>query len=398
MKSRIQGEHIAFILFICITFLVVPVAQAAPLPNAESHQGDCLLCHGKEDFTAVLQNGETISLTVTEDHIKKSIHWNENIYCVDCHTKISQDSHPNPDYTPCDVCHINNNYKEKVAFENLFFQLPFQSVREYSLNSINICTDCHPSEAERSADSTHQMVFDQGNLAAPICTDCHTSHQVVKPNEPRSKISEICSACHLAVYTIYEGSVHGAALIGEGNKDVPSCVDCHGVHNISGPYDITFRNASVIMCTTCHSDETLMAPYGISTQIIDTYLKNYHARSSNLFILSNKNRPNDQVVCFDCHGIHNILAPDNPDSQVYPENLLNTCQKCHEDADITFPKTWLGHYVPTIEDNPILFSINILYPILIGTIISGSIVYIFFDAKKRSELKNSISMKEKERK
>ncbi|MBT6151574.1 MAG: hypothetical protein HOH75_06260, partial [Chloroflexi bacterium] len=193
MKSRIQGSFLAFILSLFLSSVMVPVALAAPFPNSEGHQGECLLCHAQESFFAYLENGESISLTVTTDHTKNSIHWDENIYCADCHTDQSDNPHPNPDTTTCKDCHPNNEYDEEVNLANISFKLAYLTLRDYQLNLNNICKDCHQSEAERSADSTHQMVFDQGNLSAPICTDCHKSHFVVKPNQPRSMISEICS-------------------------------------------------------------------------------------------------------------------------------------------------------------------------------------------------------------
>jgi cytochrome b subunit of formate dehydrogenase len=39
-------------------------------------------------------------------------------------------------------------------------------------------------------------------------------------------------------------------------------------------------------------------------------------------------------ACWDCHGTHNILSPDNPKSTANPNNLPKTCGRCHEDKAI----------------------------------------------------------------
>ena len=40
--------------------------------------------------------------------------------------------------------------------------------------------------------------------------------------------------------------------------------------------------------------------------------------------------------CSDCHGAHNIYKMDNPKSTISPRNIVKTCQKCHEDANMKF--------------------------------------------------------------
>jgi len=47
-------------------------------------------------------------------------------------------------------------------------------------------------------------------------------------------------------------------------------------------------------------------------------------------------------VCTDCHGVHDLRAPDDPRSKVYPVNIANTCAHCHADA-----KYMKGYPIPT---------------------------------------------------
>jgi hypothetical protein len=70
--------------------------------------------------------------------------------------------------------------------------------------------------------------YEAWNQEAAVCTDCHGAHDVRAIDEAqRASIPHTCERCHSAIYGAYRESVHGAALIDEGNPDVPTCIDCH---------------------------------------------------------------------------------------------------------------------------------------------------------------------------
>jgi len=260
--------------------------------------------------------------------------------------------------------------------------LPYPNERAMTLPINDFCRPCHEKEFDSTLDSAHVKVLNSGNTEAPVCIDCHGGHDMTPPDQPRSKISKTCAACHESVYSSYRSSIHGAALEEDTNPDVPTCIDCHGVHSVRGPRDPSFRGDSIMICGKCHGDKDLMAKYEISTDVFRSYLDDFHGRTVNLFrerggLSSNK------AVCFDCHGIHNIRAVDDPLSSVYPDNLQKTCQQCHEEATIRFPQAWLSHYVPTWENSPVLFSVNLTYKFLIPATLGGFMVYIGLDARKR---------------
>ena len=144
-----------------------------------------------------------------------------------------------------------------------------------------------------------------------------------------------------------------------------------------------------------------MDKYGISTDVFQTYLNDFHGRTVELFLRQKSGRIGNEAVCFDCHGIHNIRKPDDPLSTVYPTNLQRTCQQCHADANIRFPRAWLGHYVPTWEETPALYAVNTAYRILIPFTIGSFLVYIGLDAHKRwrdkrQMLRQALALAEKE--
>ena len=84
-------------------------------------------------------------------------------------------------------------------------------------------------------------------------------------------------------------------------------------------------------------------------------------------------------MCFDCHGVHNILSPKDAGSQVIRENLLTTCQKCHPGATANFPDAWIGHYPPSPQTTPLLFGVNLFYALLIPGVLGVFALLVFTD-------------------
>jgi cytochrome c553 len=123
---------------------------------------------------------------------------------------------------------------------------------------------------------------------------------------PRSAIPQTCERCHSQIHDLYADSVHGSALLGEGNPDVPTCIDCHGVHNIQGPTDSQFRLFSPEICARCHADQELMAKYGINTDVFDTYVADFHGTTVEIFQDLAPGQETNKPVCIDCHGVHGV--------------------------------------------------------------------------------------------
>jgi predicted CXXCH cytochrome family protein len=241
------------------------------------------------------------------------------------------------------------------------------------------CTTCHTNEATRQADSVHSEALANGNFGAATCVDCHGSHDIQPPNDPRVHIVEICANCHSIAYTDFRSSIHGTALY-SGDPNVPTCIDCHGVHNIQHPTTAAFRNRSPELCAGCHANKSLMDQYGITTNVFNSYLTDFHGRTVALFEQEDPNVPTNKAVCFDCHGVHNIAQVNAKNSRVIKENLLATCQQCHPDATSNFPSAWIGHYPPTFKSEPVLFAVNTFYKILIPSVLIGFGVLIALDA------------------
>jgi predicted CXXCH cytochrome family protein len=341
------------------------------------------MCHADPDFKGSFQNGELFSLYVDSGEYEQSVHGPAGLNCVACHTDLSRYPHHTEEQVTCIECHGEDGGTADTSYATLRVTLPYADHREMTLAKNESCRSCHEQEYEVAGPSAHVKVFEGGNRDSALCIDCHGSHDIPHPEEPRAKIAQICGDCHEAVYSTYRSSVHGAALEADSNPDVPTCVDCHGVHNVRGPRDPSYRNDSIVICGGCHGDTELMAEYGISTDVLKTYLSDFHGRTVDLFRRFDIDTPSDKAVCFDCHGIHNIRRVDDPLSTVHTDNVLQTCQLCHKDARPNFTSSWLAHDLPTWEDDPALSAVNLAYSILTPLTIGGFLTYIGLDVGKR---------------
>ncbi len=333
----------------------VEAPDAEAPPPAESYTGaeTCSACHSNPDLVYEFPSGEVWSLYMDADAFHNSVHGQEGLTCAACHTDIEDYPH-----SPLEVT----------------------SIRAYQLAQYQTCKRCHDEVYEEALDSMHASELAGGNWNAAICTDCHYAHDIQSPDEPRTRIPETCSTCHAAIYNEYLDSVHGHALIDEQNTDVPTCIGCHGVHTQEDPRTTEFRLNSPDLCATCHADEAMMGKYGISTAVFDTYVADFHGTTVTLFERQSPDLPTNKPVCYDCHGVHNMKSPTDPDSQVFQTNLLSTCQRCHPDATENFPTSWLSHYEPNMEKYPIIYLVDLFYKILVPAVIGFMVLYVSLDA------------------
>jgi hypothetical protein len=356
------------IFFLCLAGLIIAIiaafetlpataetTEAIPLVTVLDTEA-CLSCHDTPGMQTTLSSGEPLFLSVDRTTYMESTHGKLGYACVQCHTDISDFPHDPVTAT---------------------------TRREFTLQLYTSCAECHQGMYDATLDSVHQKALAAGNQEAAVCTDCHGAHDIGPPDQPRSLIPQTCERCHSQIYQRYEESVHGAALIGEGNPDVPSCIDCHGVHDIQGPSTGPFHLFSPQICAECHADDELMNRYGVSTEVFETYVADFHGTTVVLFEAIAPDQETNKPVCIDCHGVHDMRSVDEPESTVMKENLLGTCQKCHPDASANFPGAWLSHYEPSRENAPLVYFVNLFYRILIPGMIGGMLLFVIADGSRR---------------
>jgi predicted CXXCH cytochrome family protein len=152
-----------------------------------------------------------------------------------------------------------------------------------------------------------------------------------------------CVTCHTdmggklaAPVEAWQSSIHHDAGI--------SCVDCHGGDAAATDPDKAmnprkgFRGVPSPLkipelCGSCHANKPFMKKFNPSIRVdqLELYKTSYHGK------LLAKGDPH-AATCVSCHGAHDILKPDDPQSPVYPTHVADTCGKCHAD------KALMGRY------------------------------------------------------
>ncbi|MGO9612380.1 MAG: cytochrome c3 family protein [Dissulfurispiraceae bacterium] len=310
----------------------------------------CLSCHAY-DNKMVFRNGESISVRVNIAELKDSLH--KNVSCSDCHFGFAVDDHP---------------------------RRRFGSEREYRVSSPDICRRCHFDKLLKVSESIHYAVLSKGGLEAPTCIDCHGVHAVLSLSNNRLLVVQKCKTCHGAVYEIYARSVHGSDLIKKNSQDVPICTDCHIAHGMKDTSSSAFHDYIPDTCSKCHSNAAIMNKYGLSTDVVKTYLADFHGITLNIERQEAQRpyRPDRPLaVCTDCHGSHDISSVSGADIQVVKKNLLKRCQTCHANATKNFPDAWLSHYKPSLAVAPVVYIIEKFYKIMLPLMVVGLLFQVF---------------------
>ena len=325
--------------------LLVATAAGAAIP---AEQDDCLGCHTDPKETFTLASGEKLPLSVDQAAFARSVH-GENLRCTDCHADKTSD-------------HATGEIK-------------FKTRREVTRAYYEQCKGCHFANYTKTLDGVHYAVMAKGNPKAALCVDCHGAHDISRPAQPRTRISGMCSRCHQTEADVYAKSVHGRASA--ANPDVPVCTDCHKAHDTTDPRDGALAMRTPEICGRCHSDEKLMKKYNLSTEVVATYLADFHGMSATF---QKGQRPVDgkrlAAVCTDCHGVHDIQRPNDPKSTVMSANLQKTCARCHSGASETFPRAWLSHYPPSMEKAPLVWLVQVFYRLMIPFMVGGLVLQI----------------------
>ena len=227
--------------------------------------------------------------------------------------------------------------------------------------TVDKCFSCH---TDIGGEEAAAYVNDVHYKAGVTCADCHGGDPTVEDQDaamnpkkgyigvPKpSAIPQICGKCHGPDKTAFKtdfhlndvmdqfmSSVHGRAL--NQSNDGPSCISCHGIHNI-----VDVKNAKSPVyptnvtktCAKCHSDPDYMKKFspGLPVDQYEKYLTSVHGER-------NKAGDPKPATCVSCHSNHLIRPVKDPRSPVYPTNIPQTCAKCHSD------KSYMAQYhIPT---------------------------------------------------
>jgi hypothetical protein len=368
--KQLAGIALIALVFAGLILLIQPGHAATAAPAAQDGglgNAACLGCHSAPGQTIELSKNEVLGISIDPELFAGSTH--KDVACSQCHTSI--DAFPHPARTE-------------------------ETRRDYQLAFTESCKTCHEEQYTQLTDSIHgQIQVGGGDLSnnTPTCADCHNPHtqQPVRDasgtllSAVRHQTPLTCAKCHSTIFEQYKNSVHGSGVLEENNPDVATCTDCHGVHTISDPTTSVFRNSSIEMCANCHTNESIMSKYDISTNVLNTYVADFHGTTVTLFEKQSPDEMTNKAVCYDCHGIHNIYAVDDPQRGIsIKENMLAACQRCHPDATESFPDSWLSHYIPSPEKYPLVYYVTLFYKILIPAVLGFMAVIILSDIAKKT--------------
>ncbi len=306
---------------------------------------DCYSCHEDKSLTKAGPTGTPVSLFVDAAKYAASPHASNT--CTSCHMDITEVPHPDK-----------------------FLAKPVS------------CDGCHTNAVHSYNASAHGLARKAGNLKAASCAQCHGTHDILPPRRPASSLSHdnlmaTCGKCHAQAVEIFQGSIHGKALA-QGIRDAPTCTDCHSDHQIN-----TLRSASSLkvaedVCSRCHASERFNARNNLSANKVSTFFASYHGMSAKL-------GSNRSANCVSCHGAHNVLPSSDPKSTVNKGNMVNTCRKCHPEANENFSlgKIHLDETSTSSPGDRINWWIRHIYILLIVGVIGGMLVHNLLVFRKK---------------
>ncbi|NDV62876.1 cytochrome B [Puniceicoccales bacterium CK1056] len=256
-----------------------------------------------------------------------------------------------------------------------------------------LCMSCHVDDPEVAGqtiygspfmtsfkDSVHGKALFECNPNAPSCVDCHGSHEVARGADQYSHVSRgqvvsQCSQCHKSAAEDYLHSIH-AKSSSRGNRDAPVCTDCHGEHNILAHSDpdspVAQANMAEQVCGECHGSYKLTERYGLDSNKLKTFKESFHG-------LAARGGAVEVVNCGSCHGYHDVRQSDDPESLVHPDKLAKTCGSCHEGANERFATGKVHVSIDTSSEEPIVYWVAVIYTWGIVLIIGGMFLHNFLD-------------------
>lgn len=274
---------------------IVAVACFIAFSTTAIAQENCYNCHGQKTSPGYV--GKAL--------YEQSVHG--FLECTKCHTGVTSYPHKNPGEVKCISCHLLSSSGA-----------PVEQAREFALS-----------------------VHGRAGSGGPGCADCHGSHYIYPSSDPRSatyksKVPSLCGQCHPAPLEEYGKSIHGVLFARLPESGAPGCFDCHLEHRVPPTGEDRWKRELIGKCGSCHARE------------LNTYHKTYHGKVTALGYTT-------IAKCWDCHGSHGILPPEDPASRLSSRNIVSTCAECHPGASEGFARFYAHPDETDRENYPVLY-------------------------------------------
>jgi nitrate/TMAO reductase-like tetraheme cytochrome c subunit len=177
------------------------------------------------------------------------------------------------------------------------------------------------------------------------CITCHST-LISTMHDRADSARDSCAGCHEVESLGYEAGSHGPS--GEGPR--PTCITCHGAHQVQDAETRTFVHRAAEQCARCHQQMNERFPGG------------------NAFGMETHLAGPEVATCADCHGYHTVLPVEDPSSPVNEANILSTCRTCHTKAPENFVDVQMHLADLPMPEDPRLRLVTIyMLTLLIGT-------------------------------
>jgi cytochrome c3-like protein len=130
----------------------------------------------------------------------------------------------------------------------------------YPTNVPETCNQCHGNSEIMNQYGIHidpyqeyktsvhgEALLENGDISAPACNDCHGNHGALPPEV--GSVSNVCGQCHVINATMFKESIHRGIWELRGMQQ---CSSCHGSHAIFHPTDEMLSTKDGSFCSTCH--------------------------------------------------------------------------------------------------------------------------------------------------
>ena len=347
-----------------------PALKMPPLKGSHvvDDNNSCFQCHTTADLWDPKDKAQ-YRFYIVLDALKKDVHYQKGVSCVDCHggdsTLQETKAHQTEDFRSklpdiqkfCAHCHANEvtdlrkSVHAKAGARNaqdegslmgcgqchgqlvhslLSVKDPKSPVRLEG--QVQTCGGCHQENQETFLRSVHGQAMEKKGLSVgPGCADCHGAHNVFRARDERSTlhdthVADTCGKCHLKIEDRLRASIHGRGGLGGQasrpapggkTKQKPTCTSCHQGHDLPSPESVAFRDTLPDRCGNCHG--SMSSSYALSM----------HGKLTDLGY-------GPAAKCADCHGSHDILPLDDPNSKLSAANRVHTCGRCHTKAGRNF--------------------------------------------------------------